>query len=123
MNLTITLPARLLPLLVPDGGTLDSTWVACFAHRPTTEVNGIPALAGIDAWQPFLPLPSEDTAIAWGEQWARATTDPGELDELVWCPIDGGPGQELYAELDDGTEHPVEIAILPLTALAEDGGR
>lgn len=125
MNLTLTFPAHLLPHLVPDGGTLDSTWVVCFAHRPTVEVNGVPALADIEAWHPFLPLPTGDAAAAWGEQWARATTDPDELDQLNWYPADdeGGPGSELYAVLNDGTEHQVDIAIIPLTALAEDGGR
>jgi hypothetical protein len=117
MDLTPTFPARLLPLLVPDGGTLDSTWVVCHAHRPTVEVNGIPALGDIDGWQPTIPFESQDAAAWWAEKFARATAD--EIDELEWVPIfDDGPGGELYAVLDDGTEHQCDLAIVPLTLLA-----
>jgi hypothetical protein len=124
VNLAITFPAHLLPLLVPDGGTLDSTWVVCHAHRPTVEVNSIPALGDIDGWQPTIPFESQDAAAWWAEKFARATID-GEPDQLNWHPADdeGGPGLELYAVLDDGTEHQVDLAIVPLTMLAENGGR
>lgn len=120
MNITIALPARLLPLLVPDGGTLDSTWVVCFAHRPTVKVNGVPALAGVDAWQPFLPLSTEAAAREWAERWARANCTG--IEQLSWTPIDhdGSPGEELFVEFEDGGEEQADIGIIPLTSLSED---
>jgi hypothetical protein len=125
VNLTITFPAHLLPLLVPDGGSLDSTWVVCFAHRPTVEANGIPALGGTDGWHPMIPCETEDAATRWAEKFTRATLHE-EPEQLTWHAPEDDPqsdARELWVEFDDGTEHSADIAIIPLTMLAKDGDR
>jgi hypothetical protein len=128
MKLMLTFKPENLPRLVPEAATVYSTWVVCFAHRPTVKVNGVEALAGVDAWHPMIPCASYDAAAEWAERWV-ADADP--QDPLFrWTPVfddQGNPTEadELFIVLPDCDEDGVQadIAIVPLRMLAEGGAR
>lgn len=126
MNLLLTFKHEDLPKLAPEGATVESTWVVCFAHRSTVKVNGVEALAGVDAWHPMIPCGSYDAAAEWAEQWVR----DAEPQRFRWTPVfddQGNPTEadELFIVLPDGDEDGVQadIAIVPLSMLAEGSAR
>jgi hypothetical protein len=127
MKLTITFKREDLPKLAPEGATVEQTWVVCFAHRSTVKVNGVEALAGVDAWHPMVPMPSYDAAMEWAEEWVG---DAG-ADRFSWSPVFDDQGNatdadELFIVLDadadddeDAGSEQADIAIVPLTMLAK----
>ncbi|GAA5048094.1 hypothetical protein HNP84_000246 [Thermocatellispora tengchongensis] len=117
MNLTFTLPPRVLPLLVPADAAVETTWVVCFAHRPRVAINGVATLGSVAGWHPMIPFDGQDAAEAWAERFERAIDGPDT--ELHWYPADDdGVGLELFVVID-GEETQTDVAIYPLTALAD----
>lgn len=112
-----------LPLLAPEGASVEETWVVCFGRRPQVAASGVPALGGIDGWHPMVPCRSQEDAEAFAQRFADATYDePPYIYD--WMPVHDGDDNptdvlELFVVLPDGTEHQTDVAIAPLKALAD----